>query len=368
MHDIVFEHVSKSYRNKQVIKELNFTIHEGERIVFLGPSGCGKSTTLRMVAGFEDITGGKLLMGGQCVNDWATGKRNIAMVFQSYALFPHMNVWDNIIFGLKIQNLPEEEIKKRANAALEMLHLEEYSLRPVRSLSGGQKQRVALCRAIVKESPYFLLDEPLSNLDAQLRQRARQELVRIHDMNQSTMIYVTHDQVEAMTVGKRIAVLHDGRLQQIAAPQEIYDNPANTFVASFIGSPAMNLVDAHVDGPKLLIDGTTLILPKELENVLGSGNVILGIRPENIRLVSDEEAVLKGQCQYTENTGNLQTILLRLPNKSHVFVQTTGNHYDIQAGEVVGLSFVWDDVRFFSDETGENLYIREKGGKIHVAH
>lgn len=368
MHDIVFEHVSKAYGNKQVIKELNFMIHEGERVVFLGPSGCGKSTTLRMIAGFEDITGGKLLMGGQCVNDWAPGKRNIAMVFQSYALFPHMNVWDNIIFGLKIQNLPEEKIKKRANAALEMLHLEEYSLRPVHSLSGGQKQRVALCRAIVKQSPYFLLDEPLSNLDAQLRQRARQELVRIHDMNRSTMIYVTHDQVEAMTVGQRIAVLHDGSLQQIAAPQEIYDNPANTFVASFIGSPAMNLVDAHVDGPRLVIDGVTLVLPKGLENVLGSGNVILGIRPENIRIVSDDEAVLKGQCQYTENTGNLQTILLRLPNKSHVFVQTNGNHYDIQSGETVGLSFIWDDVRFFSDETGKNLYVREKGGVIHVAH
>ena len=368
MHDIVFEHVSKSYGNKQVIKELNFTIHEGERVVFLGPSGCGKSTTLRMIAGFEDITGGRLLMGGQCVNNVAPGKRNIAMVFQSYALFPHMNVWENIIFGLKIQKLPEEEIKKRANAALEMLHLEEYSLRPVRSLSGGQKQRVALCRAIVKKSPYFLLDEPLSNLDAQLRQRARQELVKIHDVNHSTMIYVTHDQVEAMTVGQRIAVLHDGSLQQIAAPQEIYDNPANTFVASFIGSPAMNLLDAKVDGPRLVIDGMPMTLPNGLERFLGSGSVIVGIRPENIRLVSDADAILKGQCQYTENTGNLQTIFLHLPNGSHVFVQTSGEHYDVQVGETVGLSFVWDDVRFFSDETGENLYVREKGGIAHAAH
>ena len=368
MHNIVFDRVSKSYGNKQVIKELNFTIHEGERVVFLGPSGCGKSTTLRMIAGFEDITGGKLLMDGKCVNEVAPGKRNIAMVFQSYALFPHMNVWENIIFGLKIQKLPAEEIKKRANAALEMLHLEEYSLRPVRSLSGGQKQRVALCRAIVKQSPYFLLDEPLSNLDAQLRQQARQELVKIHDVNHSTMIYVTHDQVEAMTVGQRIAVLHDGRLQQIAAPQEIYDNPANTFVASFIGSPAMNLLDAKVDGPRLIIDGTPIALPKGLERFLGSGSVIVGIRPENIRLVSDADSICNGRCQYVENTGNLQTILLRLPNGSKLFVQTSGDQYRIRVGDVVGLSFAWENVRFFSDETGENLYVREKGEIHHAAH
>ncbi len=182
------------------------------------------------------------------------------------------------------------------------------------------------------------------------------------------MIYVTHDQVEAMTVGQRIAVLHDGSLQQIAAPREIYDNPANTFVASFIGSPAMNLLDAKVDGPRLVIDGMPITLPNGLERFLGSGSVIVGIRPENIRLVSDADAILKGQCQYTENTGNLQTIFLHLPNGSHVFVQTSGEHYDVQVGETVGLSFVWDDVRFFSDETGENLYVREKGGIAHAAH
>lgn len=368
MHDIVFDHVSKSYGNKTVIKELDFRINEGERVVFLGPSGCGKSTTLRMIAGFEEITGGKLMMGNTCVNDMAPGQRNIAMVFQSYALFPHMNVWDNIVFGLKIQKLSEDEIKKRAKGALEMLHLEEYALRPVRSLSGGQKQRVALCRAIVKQSPYFLLDEPLSNLDAQLRQRARQELVKIHEVNQSTMIYVTHDQVEAMTVGQRIAVLHDGNLQQIASPKEIYDNPANTFVASFIGSPAMNLLDAKVDGSRLVIDGMTISLPNGLDRFLGSGNVIIGIRPENIKIVSDDAAVLKGICQYTENTGNLQTILLHLSNGSKVFVQASGEQYHIAVGETVGLAFCWDDVRFFSDTTGENLYVREKGGLARGSH
>lgn len=368
MHNIVFEHVSKSYGIKEVIKDLNFEIKEGERVIFLGPSGCGKSTTLRMIAGFEDITSGTLSMGGTVVNDMAPGLRNIAMVFQSYALFPHMNVWDNITFGLQIQKLPAQEIKKRADEALEMLHLQEFERRPVRSLSGGQKQRVALCRAIVKHSPYFLLDEPLSNLDAQLRQQARQELVKIHEVNHSTMIYVTHDQVEAMTVGQRIAVLHDGKLQQIATPAEIYHNPANTFVASFIGSPAMNLLEGVAAGGDLLIGDTRIALPEDLAAVVPQGAVTIGIRPENIRLVSDAQARCKGSCQYTENTGNLQTVLVHLPDQSRCFVQTSGEHYTAAVGEAVGLDFSWSDVCFFDAATGKNLYLHEKGGTSHDNH
>ncbi len=367
MHNIVFDHVTKSYGTKEVIKNLNFEIKEGERVVFLGPSGCGKSTTLRMIAGFEDITGGELRMGGRRVNEMAPGKRNIAMVFQSYALFPHMNVWDNIVFGLKIQKLPDQEIKKRAAEALDMLHLNGYEQRPVRSLSGGQKQRVALCRAIVKHSPYFLLDEPLSNLDAQLRQRARQELVKIHESNQSTMIYVTHDQVEAMTVGQRIAVLHNGVLQQIASPQEIYDDPANTFVASFIGSPAMNLLAARLEGEHAVVSGNAVPLPDELAQALACSDVTLGIRPENIRVVPASEAMLRGECQYTENTGNLQTILLQLADGTKVFVQASGGRYDMQVGAAAGLAFSWSDVRFF-DTAGNNLYIQQKGGAAHGSH
>lgn len=363
MHNIVFDYVSKSYGSKEVIKDLNFEIKEGERVIFLGPSGCGKSTTLRMIAGFEDITSGKLSMGGKVINDVAPGLRNIAMVFQSYALFPHMNVWDNITFGLKIQKLPETEIKKRADEALEMLHLQGYEKRPVRSLSGGQKQRVALCRAIVKYSPYFLLDEPLSNLDAQLRQRARQELVKIHEVNHSTMIYVTHDQVEAMTVGQRIAVLHDGTLQQIATPNEIYHNPANTFVASFIGSPAMNLVNGTIADGALVIGKTKIALPKDIAFRLPQGAITIGIRPENVKLVSDDQALIKGACQYTENTGNLQTILLHLEDGTRFFVQATGEQYDTTVGENLGLSFTWTDVCFFDAKTGKNLYIHEEGGK-----
>lgn len=362
MHNIVFHNVSKSYGNKEVIKQLDFEIREGERVVFLGPSGCGKSTTLRMIAGFEDITAGELRMGGTCVNAMAPGKRNIAMVFQSYALFPHMNVWENIVFGLKIQKLEPSEIKKRADEALAMLHLEGFEQRPVRSLSGGQKQRVALCRAIVKHSPYFLLDEPLSNLDAQLRQRARQDLVQIHGANRSTMIYVTHDQVEAMTVGQRIAVLHNGMLQQIAVPQEIYDNPANTFVASFIGSPAMNLVTAKLDGGSLIMGNTAMPLPQRLIAALaGRSDVIVGIRPENIRLLPEEQAGLKGCCQYTENTGNLQTILLHLADGDKLFVQSSGVRRAVIAGDHAGIEFSWEAARFFDTATGCNLQVHKKG-------
>lgn len=198
MNSIVFKDVCKSYGDAKIVKSLNLEIKEGERLILLGPSGCGKSTTLRMIAGLEEITSGELVMGGRVINDVPPGERNVAMVFQSYALFPHLSVWDNIAFGLKIQKLGEDEIKRRTTEALKILNLQGYENRKPKDLSGGQKQRVALCRALVKQSPYFLLDEPLSNLDAQLRQQARTELVRIHEIYKPTMIYVTHDQIEAM--------------------------------------------------------------------------------------------------------------------------------------------------------------------------
>ena len=306
MHNIIFDNVSKSYGNKEVIKQLNFEIQEGERVVFLGPSGCGKSTTLRLVAGFEDITDGKLFMGGTCVNHMAPGKRNIAMVFQSYALFPHMDVWENIIFGLKIQKLGKKEIERRAKDALEMLHLDGFEQRLVKSLSGGQKQRVALCRAIVKQSPYFLLDEPLSNLDAQLRQQARQNLVRIHEINKSTMIYVTHDQVEAMTMGDRLAVMKDGIIEQLATPAVAYEFPANLFVAGFIGSPAMNFIPVNVtelDAEHVKISGQNLLFTlsrpsaaQEMDGFKGQ-DMLLGVRPESIALVEEDTRAQKGDWQ-----------------------------------------------------------------------
>lgn len=354
MPSIVFRKVSKKYGKKEVLRNIDFEVHEGERMILLGPSGSGKSTILRMTAGFEDVTGGEIEMDGRVVNAVSPGERNIAMVFQSYALFPHMNVWDNIAFGLTIQKLNPEEIRRRVEKALDMLHLKGYEKALPKELSGGQKQRVALCRAVVKRSPYFLLDEPLSNLDAQLRQKARQELVRIHDMYHPAMIYVTHDQVEAMTVGQRIAVLHEGVLQQLASPEEIYRHPANTFVASFIGSPAMNLLPASLEDGRLAFGKYAMSLPSVLQQLAGERKqIIVGIRPENIRAVSGKNAMIGGRRTYLENTGNLCTMVMETEEGQRIFLQTSGNR--MPDDSVSGVDFDWMDVCFFDNQTGYRL-------------
>ena len=358
MYNILFDNIHKSYGEKEVISRLNFEIKEGERIVLLGPSGCGKSTTLRMIAGFEVITSGSLYMGGQRVNDLPPGERNIAMVFQSYALFPHMDVWDNISFGLRIRKTDPVEIERRVTAAIDLLNLQGYEHQSVHSLSGGQKQRVALCRALVKESPYFLLDEPLSNLDAQLRQKARQELVHIHEARPSTMVYVTHDQVEAMTIGQRIAVLHGGRIQQIDTPANIYNNPANTFVASFIGSPPMNLVPARIANGELVFGMQRLPLPENLQRLLaGRDKVLFGIRPEKLHLDGPNDAAVKAECRYVEHTGNLQTVSFELAGHT-LFTQASDNQTAIAVGDTASLSFHWDRVRFF--DVADGTAVRSK--------
>ncbi|MBP2658468.1 MAG: Glycerol-3-phosphate-transporting ATPase, partial [Firmicutes bacterium] len=279
MNGIIFENVCKSYGETAVVKDLNMTIQEGERLILLGPSGCGKTTTLRMVAGLENITAGTLKMGGQVVNTVEPGARNIAMVFQNYALYPHMTIWENITFGLFIQKIPIEEIKARTEQALEILNLSGYEQRKPNELSGGQKQRVALCRSLVKQAPYFLLDEPLSNLDAQLRLQARTELVKIHNLYRPTFIYVTHDQVEAMTVGQRIAIMNQGALQQLDTPDVIYQHPANTFVASFIGSPPMNLLQGAFRDGALWIAGCRVNPPTKWHTLLAEHQELwIGIR------------------------------------------------------------------------------------------
>ncbi|SUP43893.1 ABC transporter ATP-binding protein [Veillonella criceti] len=351
MHNIVFDTVTKSYHGKEIIKQLNFEIKEGERVVLLGPSGSGKSTTLRMIAGLETITSGQLFMGNTCVNDIPPGDRNIAMVFQNYALFPHFNVWDNIVFGLKLQKLPQSEIELRTKAAIDMLNLTGYEHRLIQSLSGGQKQRVALCRAIVKQSPYFLLDEPLANLDAQLRQHARQELIKIHESCNSTMIYVTHDQIEAMTIGQRIAILHEGILQQFGNPQEVYNQPANTFVASFIGTPAMNLWELPVTNGQLHLGSTTLDLP----DTITDNSIILGIRPEKLKIVPSETALLHGKCQYIENIGHIQNCLLDFSNDLKGFIQIPSMNAQVQLDEQLGITFNLADACFFDSQTKQNL-------------
>src|SRR5215471_4105256 len=251
MARVLFEHVYKRFGNVEVVKDINLDIVDKEFLVLVGPSGCGKSTCLRMVAGLEDVSEGEIFIGEKVVNNVDPKDRDIAMVFQNYALYPHMSVYDNLAFSLKLRHIPQKEIKRRVDDASDILGIKALLTRKPRQLSGGQRQRVALGRAIVREPKAFLMDEPLSNLDAKLRVQTRSEITKLHQRIQTTIIYVTHDQVEAMTMGSRIAVLDSGVIQQVGAPQELYDYPVNRFVAGFIGSPAMNFFD----GAKVVMDG-----------------------------------------------------------------------------------------------------------------
>ena len=248
MATVTFENVQKMYGDFQAVKDLNLEIGDGEFMVLVGPSGCGKTTSLRMIAGLEEISAGTLRIGDRVVNDVPPKDRDIAMVFQSYALYPHMSVRENLAFGLKLRKVPKAEIERRVNEAAETIQLQKLLDRKPKELSGGQRQRVALGRAIVREPAVFLMDEPLSNLDAKLRVQTRAEIARLHQRLGTTMVYVTHDQIEAMTMGTRIAVMNEGLLQQVGTPQALYDTPINRFVAGFIGSPSMNFVEVHMDG------------------------------------------------------------------------------------------------------------------------
>src|SRR4051794_841444 len=287
--DVIFDHITKRYADGfEAVTDMNLTVGDGEFMILVGPSGSGKSTALRMVAGLEDITDGELRIDGEVVNQRAPRDRDIAMVFQNYALYPHMTVRENLGFALKLAKVPKDEIGKRVQTAAEILQLEEHLDRKPANLSGGQRQRVAMGRAIVRRPKVFLMDEPLSNLDAKLRVQTRAEISRIHQRLGATTIYVTHDQVEALTLGDRIAVLRAGRLQQVGSPAELYGRPDNLFVAGFIGSPAMNFLPGEIDGDRLRSPLGPVRLPDELRHALDSGprspgrDVIVGIRPEDI--------------------------------------------------------------------------------------
>ena len=251
MASVTYEHVTKTFGDTAAVNDLMLEVEDGEFMVLVGPSGCGKSTALRMLAGLEKVSDGRILIGDRVVNNIAPQHRDIAMVFQSYALYPHMTVYDNLAFGLKLLKTPKQEIKRRVEEAAKILNLERFLDRKPRALSGGQRQRVALGRAIVREPAAFLMDEPLSNLDAKLRVQTRAEILRIQKRLGTTTVYVTHDQVEAMTMGDRIAVMSDGVLQQVGPPPELYERPVNKFVAAFIGSPAMNFATVNADQGKL---------------------------------------------------------------------------------------------------------------------
>ena len=290
MASVTLEHVSKRFNDVVAVRDVSLEIRDKEFLVLVGPSGCGKSTILRMTAGLEELSDGNIYIGERLVNDVAPKDRDIAMVFQNYALYPHMSVYDNLAFGLKLRHTPKHEIKQRVQHAAETLGIEQLLLRKPKQLSGGQRQRVAMGRAIVREPQVFLMDEPLSNLDAKLRVQTRAELIKLHRRLQTTVIYVTHDQVEAMTMGSRIAILRDGVLQQLDAPTQVYAHPANMFVAGFIGSPAMNFFHSELHGGSngelhVRAGGIELPLPAALAakaKALASREVVLGVRPEDI--------------------------------------------------------------------------------------
>ncbi len=304
MASVTYDHVVKRYTaDVTVVKDFNVEIKDKEFMVLVGPSGCGKSTALRMLAGLEQITEGKILIGDRVVNNIAAKDRDIAMVFQSYALYPHMSVYDNMAFPLQMQHMKKDEIDKRVKNASRILGLDNFLKRKPRALSGGQRQRVALGRAIVRSPKVFLLDEPLSNLDAKLRGQTRVELQKLHRDLQTTFIYVTHDQVEAMTMGDRIAIMNAGILQQVGTPGEIYDHPANLFVAGFIGTPTMNFVPATVTDSTAKASGFEVKLPKPISAQKGT----IGFRPESITdRITDSNPVLDMKVDVVERLGSDQ--------------------------------------------------------------
>jgi multiple sugar transport system ATP-binding protein len=316
MASVTLERVTKRFGEVTAVREVSIDVKDKEFLVLVGPSGCGKSTTLRMIAGLEEVTEGGIIIGDRLVNDVAPKDRDIAMVFQSYALYPHMSVYDNMAFGLKLRRTPKKEIDRRVHDAAEFLQLSDLLNRKPKQLSGGQRQRVALGRAIVREPKVFLMDEPLSNLDAKLRVQMRAFLIKLHQRLQTTVIYVTHDQVEAMTMGTRIAVLKDGVLQQLDAPQVLYDHPVNMFVAGFIGSPSMNFVDARLEGTadNMTVNAGSFRVPVPANHAaslaphLGK-DCFFGIRPEDIYEPKyappevDQAARLRARVDVTEPLG-----------------------------------------------------------------
>ncbi len=331
MAEVKFEHVTKRYGQQAlVIKDLSLHISDGEFMVLVGPSGCGKSTALRMIAGLEEITSGDLYIGDRRINDVTPKDRDIAMVFQNYALYPHMSVYDNMAFALKLRHGRHTEIQQQVTRAANMLGLGDYLARKPRALSGGQRQRVALGRALVRDPKVFLLDEPLSNLDAKLRVQTRTEIARLHQQTGTTFVYVTHDQIEAMTMGDRIAVMNAGTIQQLGAPQDLYDTPANLFVAGFIGSPAMNFFSGRLirHGAKVVVQigeganaATLALAGTPSEYLAGQATpdgrpVIVGIRPEHLHLAAEageRTNVVQGRVDVVEHLGNEQLIYLQIP-------------------------------------------------------
>ena len=345
--------VHKSFGDVEVIKGVNLEIRSGEFVVFVGPSGCGKSTLLRLIAGLEEITSGEIRIGPTVINDVSPSKRGLAMVFQSYALYPHMKVFDNMAFGMKLARVEKAEIDQRVRAAADMLQLSPYLDRLPKQLSGGQRQRVAIGRAIVRDPKVFLFDEPLSNLDAALRVATRIQIAKLSDsMPDTTMIYVTHDQVEAMTLADRIVVLNAGLVEQVGTPMELYDHPANLFVAKFIGSPAMNTITCTID-----VDGAAAsVTPHKGRKVdvnvnVGQGDAggtgTLGVRPEDLKLSSESEAIFSGSVDIAEALGEVTLIYVDVGADEPILAKLDG-YVPLSRGDRVHLSAALGDLHVFN--------------------
>ncbi len=350
MSDVSLRGIRKSYGSLEVVHGVDLDIKSGEFVVFVGPSGCGKSTLLRMIAGLEPISGGDISIGGRVVNDVPSPQRGIAMVFQSYALYPHMSVYENMAFGLKLAKTPKAEIDQRVREAARILQIEDYLERMPKALSGGQRQRVAIGRAIVRNPKVFLFDEPLSNLDASLRAQTRIEIAKLHDQLDATMIYVTHDQVEAMTLADRIVVLNSGNIEQVGTPLELYRSPVNTFVAGFIASQRMNFTEVSIENNTLVLPGNKklAVLHPQLAQVR-----TIGIRPEHLRLTDAAGADLTGTLSVIEQFGEHALAYVELPTGELITIKLDGAP-DLTLHETIHIAVPPDAVHLF-DKTGRAL-------------
>ncbi|SDM08478.1 ABC transporter ATP-binding protein [Halarsenatibacter silvermanii] len=374
MAEVVLEDVTKTFNDGEVVavENADLEVRDKEFLVLVGPSGCGKSTTLRMIAGLEDITEGIIEIGEDVVNDVPPKDRDIAMVFQNYALYPHMNVYDNMAFGLKLRKFPKDEIDRRVNEAADILGIPNLLDRKPKQLSGGQRQRVALGRAIVREPKVFLMDEPLSNLDAKLRVQMRAELSKLHDRLQTTVIYVTHDQTEAMTMGDRIVVLRDGKIQQVAPPMELYRKPVNMFVGGFIGSPAMNFTDASLaeKNGDIYVQADDEFEIKLAEELVEANpqvsdyvdkDVVFGIRPEDLNdaeITQDvdvaTENTLDAEVEVVEPMGS--EINLYINTGSREFIATVDADSKADVGDTVTMAVTQENMHIFDKETEESVF------------
>ncbi|MBM7649499.1 multiple sugar transport system ATP-binding protein [Bacillus ectoiniformans] len=364
MAELKLNNIYKIYDNNvTAVKDFNLHIEDKEFIVFVGPSGCGKSTTLRMIAGLEEISKGDFFIDEKRVNDVAPKDRDIAMVFQNYALYPHMTVYDNIAFGLKLRKIPKDEIDRKVQDAAKILGLEQYLDRKPKALSGGQRQRVALGRAIVRDAKVFLMDEPLSNLDAKLRVQMRAEIVKLHRRLDTTTIYVTHDQTEAMTMATRLVVMKDGIIQQVGSPKEVYDNPDNVFVGSFIGSPSMNFFNGTVQNGVFAIGNKHIAIPEGKMKLLRERDyegkeVILGIRPEDFHneqvfLDTFKESAIECKVEVAELTGAENIIYSQLEGQN--FIASVAARTETLAGQTIELGINMNKVHFFDKDTEERI-------------